>query len=581
MKCLPAIPSDYEGAEVVCGIVTGSRAVIAAGRSFFEQYETITEEATSSEECSGDSSSSEGGETGEESHHHHRSHDASGRRKKKEQFSGNAVRLSNLLKDKNLYAILGVSENCSDDDVKKAYRKMVLENHPDKVGHLEESEREKKRTDFLRIQESFEVLSTERSRRMYDSSRPSDDTIPSEKSITCDEDFYKLFGDAFRRNSRWSTRRPVPELGAADDTRATVDRFYSFWYSFETWRDFAHHDEHDLSQAEHRDERRWMEVQNGRARKKRDQEEVSRIRRLVDLSYKLDPRIRAWKQAEIDEIAEQKRKRIEEKEAKIREEEDRKLNEVLAAELEKERVKEEKAFIKKTRGEIRQTIGEQSDEKFNAALLKLLTDVEIAREYLEQARDAAAAGTCAEYIAMVSEAAPGLMSRTTSTPATPPEPITPPPVSSSDWTADEVQLLTRGMQKYPVGTSRRWEVIQALFGSSKRSVQDIIEMAKVVATQKAPQVNTDRIQSRVSTKAKDQTDAPPDVDYEKVAAAVPEAEEWTPEQQKQLEIALRQVSSTLPPAERWGEIAKLVTGKNKSQCIARFKYIRDVLAKKK
>jgi DnaJ family protein C protein 2 len=170
-------------------------------------------------------------------------------------------------KTKDYYKILGVSRSAEQGEIKKAYRKLVLEKHPDK---LAENERETGRSEFLKIQEAFEVLSVDRNRRMYDSSLSFDDTIPS--FTEGEDDFFEVFPGAFERNSRWSVIRPVPSLGTKDSSKSHVDSFYEFWYSFESWRDFSHHDEYDLSHAESRDERRWMEVQNGRIRKKKIQE---------------------------------------------------------------------------------------------------------------------------------------------------------------------------------------------------------------------------------------------------------------------------------------------------------------------
>jgi hypothetical protein len=47
-------------------------------------------------------------------------------------------------------------------------------------------------------------------RREYDSTDDFDDSLPTECAPA---DFYKVFGAAFRRNGRWSTNQPVPDLG--------------------------------------------------------------------------------------------------------------------------------------------------------------------------------------------------------------------------------------------------------------------------------------------------------------------------------------------------------------------------------
>lgn len=60
------------------------------------------------------------------------------------------------------YATLGVPENASSEDIKKAYRKLAGQHHPDKGGDT---------ATFQRIQEAYSVLSDDNQRANYDAER--------------------------------------------------------------------------------------------------------------------------------------------------------------------------------------------------------------------------------------------------------------------------------------------------------------------------------------------------------------------------------------------------------------------------
>lgn len=73
---------------------------------------------------------------------------------------------NNIDKDKDYYKILGVDEKSSEDEIKKAYRKMSMLHHPDKNGNTEESKQM-----FQEINNAYATLSDQSKRRTYDMMR--------------------------------------------------------------------------------------------------------------------------------------------------------------------------------------------------------------------------------------------------------------------------------------------------------------------------------------------------------------------------------------------------------------------------
>ena len=60
------------------------------------------------------------------------------------------------------YQTLGVNSNVSDEELKKAYRKIAMENHPDKVGHLGEDVRKAAEEKFTSINSAYDKIKKQR-----------------------------------------------------------------------------------------------------------------------------------------------------------------------------------------------------------------------------------------------------------------------------------------------------------------------------------------------------------------------------------------------------------------------------------
>jgi DnaJ-class molecular chaperone len=66
----------------------------------------------------------------------------------------------------NFYNILGVGEKATEEEIKKAYRKLSLQYHPDRNNNDPASVQK-----FQKIGEAYETLSDKEKRREYDMTR--------------------------------------------------------------------------------------------------------------------------------------------------------------------------------------------------------------------------------------------------------------------------------------------------------------------------------------------------------------------------------------------------------------------------
>ncbi|CAK8569101.1 unnamed protein product [Lathyrus sativus] len=560
-------------------------------------------------------------------------------------------------KQQDHYALLGLSHLrylANDDQIKKSYRETALRHHPDKLASTvlsEETEagkqakKEEIETYFKAIQEAYEVLADPVKRRIYDSTDEFDDQIPTD---CAPQDFFKVFGPAFMRNGRWSVNQPIPTLGDDKTSINEVDGFYNFWYSFKSWREFPQSDEFDLEQADSRDHRRWMERQNAKLSEKARKEEYARIRTLVDNAYKRDPRILRRKE---EAKAEKKRKkeskylakkleeeeaaRIAEEERQRKAEEDKKAAEAASAQ---KKVKEkEKKLLRKERTRLRNLsrpissskhvldISEDDVEKicltFDIERLRGLCEKMEGKEVLEQAEALRDALSCKEDSCKKDvvddkstqqngsvKANGNLTSLAGYTEK-----------KEKPWTKEEIELLRKGIQKFPKGTSRRWEVVSEYIGTG-RSVEEIMKATKGVLLQKpdtakafdtflekrkpaaqtiaSPLTTREEVEGvsvpattpENSTASKTPIPTPTPIPTATPAATtnnissedsqeVSESEVWSAVQERALVQALK----TFPKeaSQRWERVAAAVPGKTVIQCKKKFAMMKENFRNKK
>lgn len=198
------------------------------------------------------------------------------------------------------YDVLGVARDAEEAELKKAYRKLALEWHPDKNTHRHDEAEAK----FKEIRGAYETLSDPNERAWYDShreailrsgvagagedARPEDeiDLMPYfnancfrgfETSGADAGSFYGVYGALFRAldaqeqaaslaldKARFATG---PPFGEAEAPWETVRAFYNHWSGFVTLKTFAWADAYNLNEADNRKVRRLMDEENKKLRK--------------------------------------------------------------------------------------------------------------------------------------------------------------------------------------------------------------------------------------------------------------------------------------------------------------------------
>uniref|UniRef100_A0A3P9MQM3 DnaJ homolog subfamily C member 2 n=1 Tax=Oryzias latipes TaxID=8090 RepID=A0A3P9MQM3_ORYLA len=519
-------------------------------------------------------------------------------------------------KNQDHYAVLGLPHlryKATQRQIKAAHKAIVLKHHPDKRKAAGEQIQEGDNDYFTCITKAIETLSDPMKRRAFDSVDPTfDNSVPSKGEGK--ENFFEVFSSVFERNERWSTKKSVPKLGSPDSSFEEVDNFYSFWYNFDSWREFSYLDEEEKEKAECRDERRWIEKQNRASRAQRKKEEMNRIRTLVDMAYSCDPRIKKFKEEEKARKESEKKAKAEAKKREQEEKEKARQAELEATRLAKEKEDEEarqaavqakkekeiqKKAIKKERQKLRTFCKNWSYFADNEADgVKMMEEVEKLCERLElmslqTLNETLASGSKEECKAAVErqvEEVNAQLQREREAEVQAMQAARSAEQGSGGggggggkgWNEDDLQLLIKAVNLFPAGTNARWEVIanyMNLHSSSglKRTAKDVINKAKNL--QRLDPLQKGEINRKAFEKfKKEHTSVAPSIDNAAPSERFDASGEgnlapWTTEEQKLLEQALKTYPVSTP--ERWEKIAAAVPGRTKKDCMKRYK-VRDL-----
>lgn len=119
--------------------------------------------------------------------------------------------------NKDYYSILGVDKNASEQDIKKAYKKLSLKWHPDR--HANESEEKKKEAEekFKEVAEAYDTLGDKNKRQQYDN--------PGFGGFNFDFSGFggNPFADMFKRNGRANTHNPEDYVGETTYANLVID----------------------------------------------------------------------------------------------------------------------------------------------------------------------------------------------------------------------------------------------------------------------------------------------------------------------------------------------------------------------
>lgn len=118
---------------------------------------------------------------------------------------------SGKVKERDYYEVLGVSKNATNDELKKAYRRLALKYHPDKNPGNQTAENK-----FKEAANAYDVLSDPEKRKMYDLRGSAGLEDMGFQGFKSSSDIFSSFGDIFGDifGKRFYKERSQPQKGS-------------------------------------------------------------------------------------------------------------------------------------------------------------------------------------------------------------------------------------------------------------------------------------------------------------------------------------------------------------------------------
>ncbi|CAD8054697.1 unnamed protein product [Paramecium primaurelia] len=279
---------------------------------------------------------------------------------------------------RDYYEILGLEQNCDQDQIKKAYRNMALKFHPDK------NQADDAKEVFQEIQEAYQVLSDPNERTWYDNHKqqilnPDLDKADLETMEGFgfniwhyfsphyfgfgddQQGFYAFYREAFEKikfeeESAFNNKQldseeedsntefeKLPGFGTSNTPIDQVLKFYVKWENFTTYKQFAYADKYNPKDAPNRWVKRAIIKDNKVERKEEKKKYLKTIKKLVETVKNKDPRYKEYlEQLKKEQIIKEQQKK------KFKEQEKIHMQEILkqARLEEQERFKQNEEYFK-------------------------------------------------------------------------------------------------------------------------------------------------------------------------------------------------------------------------------------------